>query len=117
MAKTPSTPTLKDFLETHDAEKTSFDEVELLKFDRDQLYSVTINSYHEFDGKFGPSVAINYTNAEGTFKAYLGGFEVAHFVKFIEAQELPTLVNLARTLVESQANEGRSFNRLTIAKA
>jgi len=118
MAKKPSTTTtLEDFLEQHDAEPENYDEVDTLNFERDELYEVTILSHHQFDGKFGPSVVITYTNDEGTYKGYLGGFEVSHFNKFIEGQDLPLSVKMARTQRESQQNEGRMFNRLIIAKA
>ena len=116
MAKKPSPDPLKDFLSKHEAQPNEYEDVETLNLERDILHTVTILSHGTFDGKFGPAVALTYTNHEGTFKAYLGGFEVEHFNKFVEGQELPLMVKLARVQQESASNEGRSFNRLIIEK-
>ena len=114
MAKKPSPDPLKDFLSKHEPTANDYEDVETLNLERDTLHTVTILDHGTFDGKFGPAVALTYKNEEGTFKAYLGGFEVTHFNKFIEGQELPLNVTLARVQQESASNEGRSYNRLVI---
>jgi len=107
---------LEDFLSKHEVKTTDFEEVETVPFERNQLYNVTLLSHHQFDGKFGPSVVINYEGENGKAKAYLSGYEVNHFANFIEGKTLPLDVQLARTQSESKENEGRVFNRLIIAE-
>ena len=114
MAKKPSDDPLKEFLSKHEAKTNEYEEVETLNLERDTLHKVEILDHHTFDGKFGPAVALTYKNEEGTFKTYLGGFEVTHFNNFVEGKELPLSVQLARVQQESASNEGRSYNRLVI---
>tara|TARA_R110000824_G_scaffold169156_3_gene346217 strand:- start:4679 stop:5032 length:354 start_codon:yes stop_codon:yes gene_type:complete len=114
MARKPSNQPLKDFLSKHEAQPNEYEDVETLNLERDILHNVTILDHGTFDGKFGPAVALTYVNEEGTYKAYLGGFEVTHFNKFMADKETPLNVNLARVQQESASNEGRSYNRLVI---
>lgn len=106
---------LEEFLKTHAVAPSPNKDVETRNLDRNILHTITVNDFHQFDGKFGDACVINYTTTDGeTFKAYIGGYEVVHFRKYADEQEMPFTCHIARTQQESAQNPERLFNRLTI---
>lgn len=100
-------------------EETTYEreDLEVHVFERDEVHTLTLESTHDFEGKFGMSTVAIHTIGEDRRKTYFNGVERDCLKRFVEKVELPVKVELARVLKESQKNEGRTFGYLYIKEA
>ena len=86
-----------------------------VRFERDELHTMTVTEWNAFEGQYGPSVCVIGEDDEGTrIKTFFGGFEREAFLRFAEGQEFPVQVRLVRKLMDSEQNPGRSYAALFI---
>lgn len=109
---------LKAFIEAVETETEYVrEELEIHVFERDEVHKATLESTHDFEGKFGLSTVAIITLEGEKKKSYFNGVERDCLKRFVEKVELPITVELARVLKDSQKNEGRSFGYLYIKEA
>jgi len=109
---------LEAFIEAVEDETTyEREELTVHVFERDEVHATTLESIHDFEGKFGLSTVAIHTLAGEKVKTYFNGVERDCLKRFVEKVELPVNVELARVLKESQKNEGRTFGYLYIKEA
>lgn len=91
------------------------DDLPVVRFERDELHTLTITDHTAFEGQYGPAVCVIGEDAEGTaVKTFFNGYEAEAFNRFIEGVEVPVAVRFARTLRESEKNPGRTYAALFI---
>lgn len=90
------------------------EDLPIVKFERDEIHTMTITEWNAFEGEYGPSVCVIGDHDGTRVKTFYGNFEREAFMRFAEDQELPVTVQFVRTLKESEKNPGRSYAALFI---
>jgi len=103
-----------EFLKHFEGQTVEREELEKVKFEQDELYSVEILEAIPFKGQYGESLCLIVNKDNEKVKTYLSGVEIDMFNKFNAENELPVNVQLMRTKRESQKNKGHLYNVLLI---
>ena len=94
----------------------SIRDLEVIKLERDEIHTLKVITYNEFESKFGKSVAVELEIDGEEKKTFFGGYEVDPFVKFMENNQDVEEVRILRSL-ELNEKTGNNYGTLFIRKA
>ena len=89
-------------------------DLEMVKLERDEIHSFTLEEIVDFEGQFGLSTCAIITQDDVKVKTFFNGVERDCLKRFIESNDLPIAVNAVRTLKDSEKNEGYQYGFLYI---
>ena len=91
-------------------------DLEIVKLERDEIHTVKVIAYNDFESKFGKSVAVELEIDGEEKKTFFGGYEVEPFVRFMAKNEGVEDVRILRSL-ELNEKTGNNYGTLFIRKA